>query len=292
MVSAADAAYGRVARLTIEQLTPVAKTGTSWFQAGFNSIQIEGLRLSFQVVRDPTAAPNTATVNVHNLAPGTRAALRTRPLRAVLETGYRGDVGMTFAGDVREVLTSRSAGVVVTTLELGDGERAWRGATMTRSYRGGTPAISVIRDLAAAAGLNLPRATLNDPALRAQLAGGYAGDGGALQQLEEVLGSLGYGALVHDGKLEIHRDDEVLPGQALLVDADHGLIGQPVVAARRLGGGVSFNKILDRRLRPRQLAQISSQDFSGLVRCVKVRHAGDTSVGPWQTSVEARIHRG
>lgn len=291
MASSAEAAYGRVARLTISQLAPVT-SGDDWFRQGFNAVTIEGLRMSFSVVRDPSAAPNTASVVAHNLAPATRALLKTRPLRAVLEAGYEGDVGVLFAGDVREVLVGRAAGVVTTTIEIGDGERAWRGATMTDSYRGGTPAIQVIRDLAAAAGLQVPRAALSDPQLRAQISGGYSGDGGALQQLEELLGERGYGVSVHDGRLEIHRDDEALPSEALIVDAAHGLIGQPVVAARRLGGGVSWRKILDRRVRPRQLAQISAEDFSGLVRCVKVRQDGDTVGGSWHTSVESRIHRG
>lgn len=277
-------AFGRVARVHLRQQRPGV-----YFGPGVNSVVVEGLHVSFTVVRSNRGEPNTCVVKIYNLAPTTRAQI-TRPMTVVLEAGYRDSVRRVFQGDLRRALHEKTRPQVVTTLELADGDRAWRGASFRKSYRGGTRALEVIRDCALATGLQLPANLTSDPELAAaQLAGGYAGDGGALQQLNELLALYGYRASVQDGVLQALRDGEVRPGEALVVSAATGLTGSPKInpAKGKQPTMVTFRKLLDPSLYPGTRIKLVSSEIEGFYALRKTTLEGDTRSGPWHTTCEA-----
>lgn len=275
-------ALGRVARVTLQQLRPAA--GDSWFDRGYNSIAIEGLRAVFASSRAPSAKPRPTTIKIYNLSERTRADLQVLPIAVLLEAGYATDgLRRIASGDLRSARTTRDGVTVVTTLEVADGDRAWRGASLDRGYRAGVPAVEVLRDAARACGLSLPARVESDPALRAQLAGGYLASGGALQQLERLLRGYGFEASVEDGQLQVLRTGESRPGEAVLLGPDD-LVGSPSRDAR---GRVALKTPLDPRIRPGTLVQLRSLDVDGTFRVAAARHEGDTRGGPWHTTAEA-----
>lgn len=284
-------ALGRVARLVVQQVQPVKEGGSSWFSSGYNSITIEGLRMSFASTLTVDGKPNACSVRIYNLAPQTRADLQQLPLVAFLEAGYRlGDVRRIFSGDVRTSRSERSGPTYTLDLEISDGYRAWRGASFQRSYRRNVPAVEVLRDCARACGLALPAGVEAASALRRQLPAGYVGDGGAVQQLERLLAGFGFSMSITDGALEVVPDGGVRPGEALLVSAETGLVGSPKIDPKGVKTGVTFRKVLDPLIYPRSLVKLVSQDVNGLFRVGKVQRKGDTRSGDWYTDCEAKLH--
>jgi hypothetical protein len=274
-------ALGRVARVTLQQLRPVK--GDAWFDRGYNSIAIEGLRVSFSSSRSRGAKPAPTTIRIYNLTERTRADLQVLPIVVLLEAGYA-TTGLRriASGDLRSAHTTHEGPTVITTLEVADGDRAWRGASLDRGYRAGVPVVEVLRDAAAACGLSLPSAVAADPALRSQLAGGYAASGGALQQLERLLAGYGFEVSIEDGRLQVLRSGAARPGEAVVLRSGD-LVGSPAVNSKRR---LALKTPLDPRIAPGVLVALRSLELDGTYRVVTAKHDGDTHSGPWHTSVE------
>lgn len=278
-------ALGRVARVTVQQLQP-ATSGAGWFERGYNSLVVEGLRVSFRVTRGGGAKPRASEIRIYNLAERSRADLQVTPLAVLLEAGYASAGGLqrVVSGDVRRATTTREGVSVVTTIEIAGGDRAWRGAGLDRSYRRGAPLIEVLRDAARACGLSLPSSVETDPTLRTQLPAGYAATGGALQQLERLLARYGYDVSVQDGQLQILREDAARVGEAVVLRPED-LVGSPTLGAKRK---LRFRTVLDPRIYPGTLVDLRSRDLAQQVYRVRsVQLDGDTRSGPWHTTCEA-----
>ena len=66
-----------------------------------NKYTLDGLNFSFKVQFEDRAKVSTAQMEIRNLAPSTRAALKKGD-PVILSAGYRGDVGCIFVGAVAE----------------------------------------------------------------------------------------------------------------------------------------------------------------------------------------------
>lgn len=62
--------------------------------------------------------------------------------------GEAGNVGIIFKGAVRDVEHKREGTNIITTIVCGDGDAAFRRATISKSYPAGTPVKDVIDDIA------------------------------------------------------------------------------------------------------------------------------------------------
>ena len=84
--------YLRAARLTLVKPRPDPSTGVGSFFGlePTNALQIDDLRLTFDVKRSLGATPNSCTLTVTNLAERTRDELAVTPLVALLDVGYAG----------------------------------------------------------------------------------------------------------------------------------------------------------------------------------------------------------
>lgn len=274
-------ALGRAARVTLQQQRP---GGDAWFDRGYNAIAIDGLRVAFSSAAKPGARPPPTTIKVYNLAERTRADLQALPIAVLLEAGYASDAPRRVAsGDLRSARTVSEGPSVVTTLEISDGYRAWSGATLDRGYRPGAPIVEVVLDAARACGLSLPPAVEVDPALRAELPGGYTASGGALQQLSRLLAGYGFEASIEGGRLQVLRAGATRPGEAVLLRDDDLIQGTTINSRGRLACKVP----LDPRILPSALLRVECSRARGTYRVVSLRHDGDTRSGPWQTAIEA-----
>ena len=145
--------YGREARLLI---THPSTGANNWFGHQGNQIEITGLRIQAEIKLSASKHPNSAEIKVTNLNKQSRAEFTKKPLIISLDAGYDGDLRHLFQGDLRYGHSRLQNPDWETTLQVADGDRAFRQAKINRSYAAKTPALTILKDLSNQMGLTLP----------------------------------------------------------------------------------------------------------------------------------------
>ena len=111
-----------------------------------NKYTLDGLNFSFKVQFEDRAKVSTAQLEIRNLAPSTRAALKKGD-PVILSAGYRGDVGCIFVGAVAEYAHSLDGLDVITRITAADSLEEWLGSWVNKTYKAGMYAADIIDDL-------------------------------------------------------------------------------------------------------------------------------------------------
>lgn len=103
------------------------------------SIQIENLRVSFDIDKNSSSNPNTAKINVYNLNPKNRGFAEGAD-HMQLYVGYLGinkkqEPKLLFTGNIKRVHTEKDDSDYITTFENGDGERALTEVNFNKTYQ-------------------------------------------------------------------------------------------------------------------------------------------------------------
>lgn len=107
---------------------------------------LDGLNFSFKVQFEDRAKVSTAQIEIRNLAPSTRAALKKGD-PVILTAGYEGDVGCIFVGAVAEYAHTLDSLDVVTKITAADSLEEWLGTYVNKTYKAGMYAADIIDDL-------------------------------------------------------------------------------------------------------------------------------------------------
>lgn len=258
-----------------------------------NATVIENLRVTFRVEKNLGKEPNTAEVCVYNLSEHSRGEMQRVPLYVRVDAGYDGQVQRLFTGDLRpgSGKSMRTGVDWETRLELGDGERAYRFARVSRSYRGGVDARTAVAELAKSMGAVATFTSDTARLLRSQYASGLTLQGPAHRELTRILAPHGLEWSIQDGRLQVILTQEVRPDQAIVVSQAHGMIGVPELAAPEKKGGppiLTVRKLLDPQLTPGGRISLESENIRGVFRVERVVHVGDTHGDDWHSEIEAK----
>lgn len=287
--------FGRRARLTLSlpsgSFSETDATQNTMVIEGGDDPDNPGLRIVFKVVKTDQKEPNTAEVSVYNLSASSRAKLKQKGVRLVLEAGYAGTgIAQLFVGDTRTTDHVREGADFKTLLKAGDAERSIRYARASLSFARGATVADVVKGCTAAMGLALGNTTSQLPKLSKVLYQGWTAHGAASSELERILATVGYGYSVQDGSVQI-----LAPGEALTlaipdVTPQSGLIGSPEMGAPEKKGkapSLHYRELLRPQARPGGRAHVKSERYDGIFRSRKVTHDGDTRGGNWYTDHEA-----
>jgi len=257
---------------------------------GNNAVSIEDLRVEFKVTKTLDKTPNTSEVTITNLNENHRRGFERKGLKFLLEAGYESGVQRIFIGDIRFAKSVRQGADWRTTLQSGDGERAYRFADLAKSFKGGTKKSDVLTELVSAMGLgsgNLEDAKKN---VTGEFVNGFVANGDVQGSLTKVLDSVGQGWSIQDGQLQILQRKGFV-GNTILLNENSGLIGTPSFGAPKEKGDrplLTARTLLRGNIRPGRVVSIRSEQINGPFRVIKVTHEGDTSGGPWYTTIEAQ----
>jgi len=280
-----DRLYKREVAVTIAR--PVAG---QFFAQQPNAIIVRGLRVQFEVEKTLEAEPNTCRVTITNLAEATRAELQRKPLHIRLDAGYDGELARLFTGDLRHV-EHRYTGVEwESIMEVGDGERAYRHARVSRSFRSGIDTKTVLEETAKSMGLKLPTSAKEAKELTAQFAAGFTLQGPSQREMDRLLAPHGMESSIQDGALQILRKGDVRPGTAIVVSQSTGLIGPVEFGAPSEPGKppvLSFQMLLNPDLTPGGLIRMQSRAVTGDFKLTRGTHSGDTHGQAWFSAGEA-----
>lgn len=283
--------FNRTATVSItRESTPPNPTQYNPRPLGTNEIlQIKDLRIKFKIVRDFSKHPNSADVEIFNLAPETRADLQERPLRVHLAAGYDGDNRLLAVGDVRFSMSKMDDVNWVTLLQLGDGARAYAHARVRSHFPKNTTYRQVITSVANSMGMVVPPALAKDPQFDKKIIAGYAAEGPAQKELTRLLAPFGYEWSIQDGSLRILGQDKAESNGPLPIDEQHGMIGTPEFGSPPRSGKqphMTCRLLLYPELTPGEQVLLKSKAKSGLFKLIKVEHSGDTGGGDWTTTIE------
>lgn len=271
-------------------------------------LTVEGFRMQFKIERDLDKAPNKAQVKITNLAESTRAGLQDKGGKLIFFAGYESTLAQVFIGDIRAINHIDEGTDFVTTIDAGDGDRAFANAHMSTSFAGATKLIQIIRKACDVMKLDTSGLDQVLKGVPGTFENGFTAHGRVNGILDKVL-PRGYTWSVQDGRMQILAPDGSNFERIVVLSPESGLIGTPIhvsplhrtstkksattEAGKPRAKGkkpfIKFKCLLSPDIVPGGRVELQSQNIHGIYRVHKVRHDGDTDGHNWYTEGECEI---
>lgn len=291
-----DRLYLRKSRLLITKMSREVYFPRFTSGAAFdvtNTIEVTDLRVGFVIeksLKDET--PNTCVISVYNLSEKTRAFLQDdTPTHVQLEVGYDGTLAHIFSGDVipNGMKHSHVGTEWVTRMQLGDGDRAFNHARISKSYRKGVNARALVLDLANSMGLKVPKNA--EDAVNATFASSTAVSGPSHAEMTRLCKKHGLSWSIQDGELVVLGENGTTAPDELIISQDAGMIGTPEFSVpSKPGEPVTLNvsTLLYPEINPGRVIRVQSLNINSRFRVESVRHTGDTHAPENVTEIAAK----
>lgn len=264
-------------------------------------LDLSALRIAFATKKGDVETPNSAEISVYNLSSETQSRIRREFTRVVLAAGYEGNCGIIFEGNIRQVRTWRENGVdAVLHILAADGDRAYNFATVNTSLAAGsTPAdhVRVCQGAFAEHGTGAG----HTPDLPGQpLPRGKVMYGMARKYMRDAANTTDTTWSIQDGKVQMVPLAGYLPGEAVVLTHETGLIGTPeqtqdgitvrclINPRLRIGGRIKLNNSSVKQAQSdlKAAAQRPAKlDNDGIYRILKVEFSGDTRGNDWYANM-------
>lgn len=258
---------------------------------------LSGLRIQFRASKSLQAKPNAMELAVYNLSRETIAAASAPGAQVMLSAGYEGASRLIFLGDMDSVTTERSGADWVTRMQAGDGLDA---ARLGRRFEAMAKGLKVGDLVERMAGQMSVAAEDAKQKIRAEgvrsgfesFVNGLVTQGSVHEQFNRIAEAFGYDWTVQDGALVLLREGEGDGRDAVVLSADTGLVGSPVLGKQPTPtGGVrdvlKLRSLLNGDIQPGRVLKVQAQRLEGWWVCESVQHVGDTHGQDWYSDVEA-----
>lgn len=266
-----------------------------------NRYTLDGLNFSFKVQFEDRAKVSTAQIEIRNLAPSTRAALKKGD-PVILTAGYERDVGCIFVGAVAEYAHALDNLDVVTRITAADSLEEWLGTYVNKTYKAGMYAADIIDDLLNIFGVevSLVKLAVNKY---------YPGCRVCRGKLKDVLTSIvcsdcGSRLVIRCGQVIINPPEEgitsgylLTPQTGLLKDSSSSetqTINTQTTAASKTrseqteeDGTVKRSCLLNYHIGVADLITIQDSQTSGTYMVISGVHEGSRT-GNWKTTLEVK----
>lgn len=251
----------------------------------------EQIQVQFAISKSLSSTANTALIDIWNLAEGTRNAMGKEFDGIILEAGYippsgGSNVGVIFAGNLRDVEHKRDGDDIISTVQCGDGDAAIRRATINKTFPAGTKVGEVVDELQAQfekEGIARGEVKgLDDlPAFKRP----YSACGDCSREMDRIGRSNKLHWSIQNETFEVVPGDGYLGGIALLTPST-GLIGVPSIT----DNGVKADAFLNPQIRPGRRVQIESETLEmnaegGMYRVGSCDFQGNNRNGDFKVSI-------
>lgn len=272
---------------------------------GGDGLDLSDLRIEFNISQADIQTPNSASIRVWNLSADTSKRIEKEFTRVTLQAGYGKDVGIIFDGTVVQLRRGR-ANATDTYLDISaaDGDAAYNfGIIVTSLAAGAKPedqyraATAAFEKYGVTAG-EIPEAGLGDQALpRGKVMFGMARD-----YMRDLADTTLTTWSIQNGKVNVVKRDGYLPGEAVVLNSQSGMIGIP----EQTVGGINVKALLNPQFRYSGRVQINEADINraavslnassptvylprlvedGFYRIVVCNHSGDTRGDEWYSDL-------
>lgn len=285
----------------LQYLRKCRATFTGGFVVNPGGINLHELRIEFSISKSVSSAANTADIKIFNLTESHRNSIGNEFDEITLEAGYippngGGNVGIIFKGAVRDVMHEKDQkGNIITTISCGDGDKALRKATISKSYPKGTPVKDVVEDLykeMEKQGVDKGEWKFPDKMTDKTFKRPYAACGSCAREMDTIGRGNGFYWSSQDQVVEIIPGDEFIGGVVLLTPQT-GLIGTPAIT----DNGVRVSALLNPEIRPNRRVQIESDTLSmnaanGVYRVSDVTYSGNNMDGEFKVDISGEAVQG
>lgn len=286
--------YKREARVTVYE----GSTNGQFFKTLSQGIIIKDLRIQAKIDLTSDPKPNTCHVIVSNCNATTRKFLETKPLIVRVDAGYDGVLHNFFVGDLRYGISKLKKTDWETKMQLADGDRATRFASVQRSYAPGTRVKQVLQDIASSMNMVLPGTGGIVPSSRQLiqlfnqgLPAGYTASGASMTELVRLLAPFGLNASIQNGQMQILADSETEDAAPVVIQEDSGMQESPDFGAgdhSKKPPHLTIKTTLDARMVPGRVITVKSRDIiNKSFKIHKVGHELDTHGKNFYTKIEA-----
>ncbi|MBB4063693.1 phage protein [Gellertiella hungarica] len=283
----------------LQYLRKVRASFSGGFVVNPGGINKHDLMIEFSITKDLSSSANSAEITLWNLNEDHRNAVGKVFDEITMEAGYippggAGNVGVIFKGAVRDVEHTREGPDIKTTIRCGDGARALRKATISKSFPKGTPIKDVIEEIQKEMekqGVKRGEWKFPDQ-MPEKFKRPYAVCGLCRDELDTIgRGQKFYWSLQNE-TLEIVPGDGFIGG-VVLITPETGMIGTPAIT----DNGVTVKALLNPEVRPGRRVQVQSQTLQmngadGMYRVSSVTFTGDNMTGPFEMDIEGEALSG
>lgn len=276
-------------------------------------LELGELRVSFTVKADEGETPNSASIKVYNLSDATAGRIRKEFTRIILQAGYQDNCSVIFDGNITKVAFGQEGGdakkggggeegTLDTCLEIsaGDGDRAYNYALVNTSLAAGsTPEDHVRACMKAFSAKGIEPGYV--PRLPGQgLPRGKVMYGMARAYMRDTAQRTGTAWSFQKGAMQMVPAKGYLPGEAVVLTAETGLIGSPKANDK----GMEVKCLLNPRLRVGGRIKLDNAgargamtdlkagtgrdpkpDHDGFYRILAITFSGDTRGGDWYAAL-------
>ena len=194
------------------------------------ALDLSALHFRFQTVQNDQESPANCAIRVHNLSDDTLYGLKTEFNRVVLSAGYeQGDFGVIFDGTIKQFRIGREADGVTNYVDLliADGDLGYNFAFSNQTLaKGLTNKQRLEATIADAATLGLTGNTSLVPSTGGVLPRGKVLFGLTRGLIRSQVQNIGSTWSIQNGEIQVIPLDGYLPGEAVRLSADTGLVGR------------------------------------------------------------------
>jgi hypothetical protein len=284
---------------------------------GEEVLDLSEMHFRFQTVQEDAESPNNCTIRVFNLSTDTQRRAKREYSRVILQAGYeKGPFGVIFDGTIKQYRMGKQPDQVTSYLDIlaADGDLAYNFGVINKSLAAGSSSgervAAMVESLTK---YGISGATNLIPSTGGILPRGKVLFGLSKGLLRSEVATQGASWSIQNGRIQIIPLDGYLPGEAVVLTSQTGLIGRAEQTAEGIkcrsllnpkiliGGAVQIdNKSINQTLAApgselpvgqsafnswtaiQQLANIADD---GLYRVYVCEHVGDTRGQDWYSDL-------
>lgn len=234
--------------------------------AGTEALDLSELKFRFSIKQQDVESPNNAVIRVYNLSGETAKRITGKVngvefTKVIVQAGYeRGVVGEVFNGTIKQFYLGKENNVdSYLDIMAADGDIGYTFGMCNRSFLAGSRPSERLAYLSAQIGAPLDSFPVdfngNPPLPRGKVQFGLARDG-----IRTESDTMGATWSIQNGKLQVTNLKGYLPGEAVVINSQSGMIGIPELTDE----GVRVRMLLNPRLVVGTLVKINSADINRL----------------------------
>ncbi|MBC2659816.1 hypothetical protein H7A76_30650 [Pseudomonas sp. MSSRFD41] len=273
------------------------------------AIDLSDLRIRFSVRRGTISTPNTADIRVYNVSAATAKKSQLKEFgRVVLQAGYAGNYGVIFDGTIKQVRRGRESQTdTYLDITAADGDSAYNWSVINMTLAAGSTAqdqldavVKVMGDRGVTMG-EAPQLSQN------RLPRGKVMFGLTRNVLDDLERTQDVSWSIQDGRVTLIPNTAYLPGDAIVVNYQSGMVGLP----EQTQNGVEVRMLLNPSVKIGRLLKIDNAsvqqyrygvalrdqapneiiknqidlDADGMYKVLMANSFGDTRGQEWYTDV-------
>jgi len=260
-------------------------------------IEIKNLRLSFNVKKTGTEEFNDGNVSIYNLSESTRNKIKDLDDVLVIKAGYESlnNEQVIFVGNITQINTLYdSKPDILTIIEARDGVTSIRQLRLSVSYKNGTSAKKVLKDILNKTGLPLKNFEMSS-IIDKQYVNGFSFVGMGRVLLNNVCLYLGLDWSIQNDEIKLQRTGMTDETKIVQLSASSGLIGSPERVLnishkskqKNAIKGWKIKSLLMPQIEPGNLIFVQSKEIpiGATFKVIEVHHIGDTHGNDWTTEM-------